>query len=198
MSLFDPTDLPDAKIACVTALPPRSTLASLAVGVARIVRAEPDERCVSRAVAELLRPFLQQSDLLNSAQLEADPRRYRQHILHVEADGSFSIAALVWLPGQATPIHDHASWCVVGVYRGTEFETRYELGSGGECLVETGSELRSAGSVEALLPPGDIHQVSNRGHGVAVSLHIYGADLGARGSSIRRNYELPIRKVAQS
>ena len=47
-----------------------------------------------------------------------DSRIYRQHILHVESNDSFSIAALVWRRGQATPVHDHISWCVVGVYKG--------------------------------------------------------------------------------
>ena len=41
-----------------------------------------------------------------------------KHILHVESNDSFSIAALVWRRGQATPVHDHISWCVVGVYKG--------------------------------------------------------------------------------
>lgn len=31
------------------------------------------------------------------------------------------------LVGQTTPIHDHVSWCVTGVYRGREHETRYRM-----------------------------------------------------------------------
>ncbi len=50
---------------------------------------------------------------------------YRQHLLHVSPCRRLSIVALVWLPGQRTPIHDHVSWCVVGVYEGRERETRY-------------------------------------------------------------------------
>jgi predicted metal-dependent enzyme (double-stranded beta helix superfamily) len=41
-----------------------------------------------------------------------DPATYRCHLLHAEPDGSFSVVALVWRPGQATPIHDHVTWCV--------------------------------------------------------------------------------------
>ena len=54
-----------------------------------------------------------------------DADRYRQHLLHVSPCRRLSIVALVWLPGQRTPIHDHVSWCVVGVYEGRERETRY-------------------------------------------------------------------------
>jgi predicted metal-dependent enzyme (double-stranded beta helix superfamily) len=37
---------------------------------------------------------------------------YTQHLLHVSPSRRLSIVALVWLPGQRTPIHDHVSWCV--------------------------------------------------------------------------------------
>ncbi len=103
--------------------------------------------------------------------------------------------ALVWLPGQATPIHDHVSWCVVGVHRGEEHETVYEL-AGGDAdphLVVSGRNVSPAGTVAALVPPGDIHHVTNNGQDLAVSLHIYGADISVLGSSIRRRYDLEVR-----
>jgi hypothetical protein len=46
-----------------------------------------------------------------------------------------------------------------------------------------------ADDVDGLLPPGDIHRVTNTGTGLAVSLHVYGADLSLVGSSIRRRYD---------
>ena len=160
----------------------------------RVVTAERSARRVSRIVAELLAPFLHVDDLLTPEQQEPDATNYRQHVLHVELDGSFSIAALVWLPGQATPIHDHVSWCVVGVYKGTERETCYQMrGSGDDAyLVVTGTNLNVRGTVHALVPPGDIRSVANASDGVAVSLHVYGVDLDILGCSIRRNYQLPV------
>src|SRR5215831_1390329 len=77
--------------------------------------------------AAVLRPFLGHPRLLAPAQREADPTHYRQHILYVADDARFSVVALVWLPGQATPIHDHVSWCVVGVHQGQEQEVQYRL-----------------------------------------------------------------------
>ena len=40
-------------------------------------------------------------------------------------------------------------------------------------------------------PPGDIHRVRNTGDGVAISMHVYGADISRLGNSIRREYTLP-------
>lgn len=150
-----------------------------------------------RAVAALLQPYLGSPDLLAEDELEPCQTDYRQHILHVEPDGSFSIVALVWLPGQATSVHDHVSWCVVGVHLGEERETVYELRGGATDphLVAIGTNRNVSRSVATLLPPGDIHQVANGGDTLAVSLHVYGADINVLGSSIRRRYHLEVRSA---
>ena len=44
--------------------------------------------------------------------------------------------------------------------------------------------------VSGVAPPDDIHQVANTGDDVAITLHVYGADL-SEGTSVRRTYELP-------
>lgn len=144
-------------------------------------------------VGERLAPYLGGAELLTPAQCEGDPERYRQHVLHAERDGSFSVVALVWLPGQQTPIHDHVSWCVAGVHQGRESEIRYRLVSDGRTarLVETDRVSGPAGSVAAFAPPGDIHLVRNSCPGTAISVHVYGADVSRLGTSIRRVYRLP-------
>jgi predicted metal-dependent enzyme (double-stranded beta helix superfamily) len=187
-----------------TTTPPSPAAASPSLGrlisaVRAAVKSETDAGRTGRAVAEVLQPYLHFEGFLTDEQLEPDEIKYRQHILHVEPDGSFSIVALVWLPGQATPIHDHVSWCVVGVHRGEEDETVYEI-AGGEAdphLVATGRTVSPAGTVIALVPPGDIHRVVNNGQSLAVSLHIYGADISVLGSSIRRRFDLEVRPACR-
>lgn len=176
--------------------PQTPALERLITAVREVVRRGSDAAATGAAVVELLRPHLGSDELLNEAQLEPAIDCYRQHVLHVEPDGSFSVVALVWLPGQATPIHDHVSWCVVGVHRGEEHETLYKLdeSSGNRQLVVSGHAINRARSVAALVPPGDIHHVANDGRTLAVSLHIYGADIAALGSSIRRRYDLEVRR----
>ncbi|MFI6448726.1 cysteine dioxygenase [Kitasatospora sp. NPDC050543] len=144
-------------------------------------------------VGERLAPYLGRADLLTAAQCEGDPGRYRQHVLHAEPDGGFSVVGLVWLPGQETPIHDHVSWCVAGVHQGQESERRYRLVSDGRTghLVATESVVSPQGSVAAFAPPGDIHLVRNACTSTAISIHIYGADISRLGTSIRRVYRLP-------
>ena len=67
------------------------------------------------AIAERLRPLLGADGWLAPEHQEGSEEGYRQHLLHVSPCRRLSVVALVWLSGQRTPIHDHVSWCVVGV-----------------------------------------------------------------------------------
>ncbi|MFG3258599.1 cysteine dioxygenase [Streptomyces sp. NPDC048172] len=181
----------------------RALVASVREALREAVRESTADGPELRAarVAERLRPFLSAPALLAPEQREGDPAGYRQHLLHAEpaepaehaerADldgsvGAFSVVALVWLPGQETPVHDHVAWCATGVYEGCEDERRFRPAGG--ALEVAGRRVNRAGDVSSLAPPGDIHLVRNPGPGRAVSLHVYGADLGRLGTSVRRVY----------
>src|SRR5215212_10561198 len=140
------------------------------------------------AIGERLEPLLAADGWLAPQHRRGSAEGYSQHILHVSPTRRLSVVALVWLPGQRTPIHDHVSWCVVGVYRGVERETRYRLA--GRRLVPAGSIEAAAGHVEALVPPAEnIHAVTASGPGKTISIHVYGADIERLGSSIHRRYD---------
>jgi predicted metal-dependent enzyme (double-stranded beta helix superfamily) len=99
---------------------------------------------------------------------------------------------MVWLPGQRTMIHDHVAWCVTGVLQGREYEEIFALAGGGRALRLAARNVNPAGAASGFAPPGDIHRVSNTGDTVAISMHIYGADISLLGNSIRREYTLPL------
>ena len=147
------------------------------------------------AVAARLGTLLTEDGWLAPEDREPGTDSYRQHLLHVSSCRGLSVVALVWRPGQRTPIHDHVAWCVVGVHRGEEHEVRYRMVSDeiGDHLVEDGHTIGARGSVTVLTPPGDIHAVVNDSAVVAASLHVYGADLRERGTSVRRCYRMPVR-----
>ena len=169
----------------------RTPLTDLLTRIRTVVARGLSEGETAKQVAEYLRPALRQIGLLEPHQREGSQDGYTQHILHVEPNGSFSVVALVWLPGQATPVHDHVSWCTVGVYEGQETETLYRLAGrkGRRQLVVSGYTVNRRGTVSGIAPPGDIHHVSNSGTTTAISLHVYGADISRLGSSIRRAYD---------
>jgi 3-mercaptopropionate dioxygenase len=174
-------------------------LAALKTAVRVAVGKRVDWRDMARLVASALERHLPSPSILTAEQRTGDPDTYKSEVLHSEPDGSFSIVALVWLPGQVTPIHDHVTWCVFGVIQGMECEELFELDQQRHRLVEAGHRVNRTGEVSGFAPPGDIHRVRNAGDLTAISLHIYGTDVARIGSSVRRHYDLsvqPSRAVA--
>jgi 3-mercaptopropionate dioxygenase len=168
-------------------------LAALAAAVRAAVAQRVDWRDTAQLVASALERHLPSPSLLTAEQRTGDPRTYKSEVLYAEPDGSFSIVALVWRPGQVTPIHDHVTWCVFGVIQGMECEELFELDEQGACLVEAGYRVNRTGDVSGFAPPGDIHRVRNAGELTAISIHIYGTDVSRIGSSVRRYYDLRVR-----
>src|SRR5215470_4182712 len=103
-----------------------TALTDLVDGVRTAIAQHADWNGTAQLVAEQLRRHLPTPDVLTAEQRLGSDDRYRSHQLHVEPDGSFSIIALVWRPGQMTRIHDHVTWCVFGVIQGAEHEDLYD------------------------------------------------------------------------
>jgi 3-mercaptopropionate dioxygenase len=165
----------------------------LASAVRAVVQRCADRQETARVVAFELERHLPRADVLTPERRQGDETGFRSHVLHTEPDGAFSIVALVWRPGQITPIHDHVTWCVFGVIQGIEYEELFTLDETNHCLVKAGKKANWAGDVSGFAPPGDIHRVRNVGSRVAISIHIYGTDVSRIGSSVRRYYDLPVR-----
>jgi predicted metal-dependent enzyme (double-stranded beta helix superfamily) len=149
-------------------------------------------------VAAELERHLPSPSILSAEQRAGDPETFRSHLLHSEPDGSFSIVALVWRPGQGTRIHDHVTWGAFAVIQGIEHEELYLLDDDGEYLVEAGSAVNATGEVSGFAPPGDIHRVRNASDRTAISIHIYGTDVSRLGSSVRHDYDLPVKPARAS
>ena len=103
-------------------------------------------------VSDVLWLHMPTPEILTAEQRYGDPAGYRCHLLHAEPDGTFSVVALVWRPGQATPIHDHVTWCVFGVIQGAEHEERYTLRGDG-WLEQAGTAVNVTGDVAGRRPP---------------------------------------------
>ena len=184
-------------VTSVTRTDPGAAAGACPVPLLRALRAEigrgldwqqTADRVAGALKAQLPDPLM----LLPAALRRGDPAGYQSHLLHAEPDGSFSVAAMVWLPGQQTPIHDHVAWCVTAVLQGAEYEEIFAPAADGASLRLVARNTNQPGTVCGFAPPGDIHRVRNCGSGVAISMHVYGADISRLGNSIRREYTLPV------
>ena len=123
----------------------------------------------------LLRQLVAHDDWLPEEFAAPSPEGYRQYLLHCDPLERFSVVSFVWMPGQKTPIHDHTVWGLVGVMRGEELCEEYSPQA-----KPLGRHPVRPGDVDRVSPRiGDVHVVSNAGAQTAVSIHVYGANIGA-------------------
>ena len=125
---------------------------------------------------KLLHALVTHDDWLPDEFAAPAPDSYRQYLLYCDPLERFSVVSFVWMPGHRTPIHDHTVWGLVGVMRGEELCEEYS-----SSLEKKNSHVSKPGEVDRVSPLiGDIHVVSNGTRDrVAVSVHVYGANIGA-------------------
>lgn len=124
---------------------------------------------------KLLRALVANDDWLPEEFALPSDESYRQYLLYCDPLERFSVVSFVWQPGQKTPVHDHTVWGLVGVMRGEELCEEYSK----EVKALASHPVRR-GEVDRVSPRiGDIHVVSNAGRQTAVSIHVYGANIGA-------------------
>jgi len=124
---------------------------------------------------KLLRSLIERDDWLPEEFARPSAEGYRQYLLHCDPMERFSVVSFVWMPGQRTPVHDHTVWGLVGVMRGEETCEEYSRE-----IKPTARHPVRRGQVDRVSPRiGDIHVVANEGGEVAVSIHVYGANIGA-------------------
>jgi 3-mercaptopropionate dioxygenase len=172
------------RVMTATQILPASRLSPLVAGIRTAVDTHADWAETAQLVADQLRRHLPTPDVLTAEQRLGSPDDYCASPLHAEPDGSFSIVALVWRPGQFTRIHDHVTWCVLGVIQGVEHEELFDAD-----LNLVGRSENHVGDVSGFAPPGDVHRVRNTSDTTAISIHIYGTDITRIGSSARRYYD---------
>lgn len=116
-------------------------------------------------------------DLLSAQQTTACAQSYARHVLHADRDGRFTILALVWGPGQFSPVHAHHTWCAYAVHANVLTETLYSY----DPDIAAASPLRTAERRAGYGCHGEagldqIHRLGNDHDRPAISIHIYGVD----------------------
>ena len=145
----------------------------------------------SREIAAALCTAAARADLLTLNDTQPCAERYARHLLHADPGGRFTILAIVWGPGQASPIHAHHTWCAYAVRSGVLTETLYRFN------VETGAavparvaERRSGygcyGDCHDDLDRDAIHRIANQGTQPAISIHAYGVEVTRIATGVNR------------
>ncbi|MEI6000561.1 cysteine dioxygenase family protein [Paraburkholderia bengalensis] len=129
----------------------------------------------ARGVRAALAEAAADPSLLTHDQREGAAACYRRHLLAADPHGRYAIAALVWMPGQASPVHAHHTWCGYAVIDGMLTETVYDWNADIDCAAPVREQAREPGAVSFVRAGRKgIHRLGNSSHAGAVSLHIYG------------------------
>jgi predicted metal-dependent enzyme (double-stranded beta helix superfamily) len=159
---------------------PIAPLRDFVTAFGRLLEREAEEPRILEQGGALLRTLVAQDGWLPAAYAEPHPTHYRQYLLHADSTERFSVVSFVWGPGQATPVHDHTVWGLIGMLRGAEYSQPWRLQADGSSLPDGDGVRLAPGQVEAVSPRiGDIHRVHNAyDDRVSISIHVYGANIG--------------------
>lgn len=100
-------------------------------------------------------------------------------------DSELALFSLVVPPGHRTPVHDHLSWGLIGIYQGAQNEKFYRQVDANSAI-DQHAELKlkreqeqTRGDYYKLIPPeDDIHSVKTISDKPSVSIHLLGTDVG--------------------
>ena len=164
----------------MTYIRPRSALEIMLAGIAAAARGPETDR--PRAVAEAIAAAAADPLLLEGRDCPCCPDRYVRHLLHADPEGGYAVVALVWRPGQMSPVHAHRTWCALAVHRGVLTETYY---TPGDPPVPNGTTLLHPGeSSHGPADPRLIHRLANLSCHTAVSIHCYGVAFDRFGQDV--------------
>jgi 3-mercaptopropionate dioxygenase len=154
---------------------------------------------LEKEVVEQLKPhfelFLKTKELLPATYKQPKKNKYSQFLLYKPEDEAFSIVGFVWGSGQTAPIHDHLVWGLVGIYEGAIEETRYrrvKSSQGNYTLEKVEVVTAKAQDISYVHPPNaDIHSVRNPFAEPAITIHLYGTDIGSQERHIYDEFASP-------
>ncbi len=146
--------------------------------------AERDDENRCRCVKAVLEDVVASGrEFIDAPFLAPAPDRYARRLLHRDPQDRYTVLVMVWGPGQATPLHDHAgTWCVECVYRGRIQVTSYSVRGGnpetGVVQFERETQIMAGvGEAGALIPPFEYHTIANPDAEPSITLHVYGGEM---------------------
>jgi predicted metal-dependent enzyme (double-stranded beta helix superfamily) len=159
----------------------------------RIMQASQDRQRVVDDLRPLLERLMRNPALLEQRYKHVGANGLYRYNFYDAPDSSLTINAPAFLKGRPTPVHDHLTWGIIGVYSGEQLTTRYKRiddGDPGTTQLEiVENQVLGPGATYPLLPPDDLHRIETVSDEPGISIHVLGADLRRQ----RRHVFEPLR-----
>lgn len=140
-----------------------------------------DQETIVREVTPLMERVLWTDGLLQPEyELQVEGARTRW-VYHSAADGGLQVYMVEFTPHTPTPVHDHTTWGLIGIWGGAQQTRRYTRLDDGSVdgraeLQLTHDEVYERGVVYPLVAPADIHQIETVSAESSYSLHVLGLE----------------------
>lgn len=149
-----------------------------------VIRSYPSESDVLRRLRPLMEELVMTPNSIPTEAFAPRKDRFANNLIYRPKDRVFSVTGANWAPGQTTPIHDHLTWAVVGMYEGEERESLFRRTDDGSNLSKAklelaGERINGKGHVTVLGEAG-IHRIDNISSKPSLSIHMYGLDIGPK------------------
>ena len=158
------------------------TLQEFSVDVDGVVRGYSTESEVLLHLKPVLEKLVASHGSVPAISFAPRKDRFAMNLLQMPQDEAYSIIGGVWHPGQTTPIHDHLTWALIGVYEGEEREALFRRTDDRSNpklakIQQVSERVNKKGHVTVLGHSG-IHRVDNISLKPTTSVHVYGRDIG--------------------
>jgi len=157
--------------------------ANLRAWIGAALREPSRPKGLARLRQELERAMSQGSITLPERFCDIDTEHYARRLVYEDRASGVMVLAMVWGPGQGTPLHDHAGlWGIEAALCGEIESVPYHMiaEQNGEYYFHAQpAERLAAGSTGYLLPPFEHHITRNVSQEVAITLNIYGGPMPA-------------------
>jgi len=150
--------------------------------LARLIGPDTPSAAAVAACRERMEAVLRNGLTLRDEFRVVVPGQYSRNLVHRDPRGLFVVIALLWKPETVSPIHDHASWGVMGTYESTIAITNYDRLDDGKdpafAHLREREVLESGeGRVEVVDPPRiDVHRMANPTKRQTITIHTYGKE----------------------
>lgn len=175
-------------------------LDSFIVDATRVMQSSGDRQRIVDDLRPLLERLMRDPHLLAERYKRVGQNGLYRYHFHESPDGTLTINAPAFLRGRPTPIHDHLTWGVIGVYSGQQLTTRYrrvdDPGTPDTTRLEVvANEVLGPGAIYPLLPPDDLHRIETVSEEPGISIHILGADLRRQRRHVFEPVQWRVREV---
>lgn len=174
------------------------TISNFIADAESIVRHGNNESDILRQLKPRLERLVTEENSVPREAFKPRSDRFAMNLIHLPQDKVFSIIGGVWTPGQTTPIHDHLTWALIGVYDGQEREALFRRTDDGSdpshARLHLASERKNGKGHVTVLGEAGIHRVDNPFSVPALSIHVYGSDIGP---AERHSYDPVTGKISK-